>query len=386
MPASLTASFSGEQQSDTHRSKRTVLFLVSSLEVGGIETYLLRFLRYSRPKIVPIVLCKSGAGGKLEPEYESVGAEIVKLRLQPKALTGYLALYRLLSRRRIDAVCDFTGDFAGIVMLTARLVKVNRRITFYRGSRYQFAPSWLRLLFARFLGRLVKRFATDILSNSEAAFDEFQRYWRDHPDRFQVIRNAAPETRPLNRADMQSLGRRLSIPEGSFVVAHVGRATPAKNQDFVLSVAERMIREDQNVFFVLCGRGLVAKYESLLGRSSIKANVRVLEHCDEVLILLSFADAFLLPSLNEGMPNALVEAMSIGCPCVASSIPSIEEIFPPRYRRYLVDPKDTASAALLLAEIRDQVDDRYSRDLVAWSKMHFGRSATFDAFSARLLQ
>lgn len=364
--------------------KKTILFVVSSLEVGGIETYLLNFLKFSGNTIRPIVLCKSGRGGLLQASYEASGIEVVKLKLGVGVSVRFFRFYQLLKSRKIDGVCDFTGDFAGLVMVTAALAGVPKRISFYRGSAYQFRPTLLRVAFARFLGRLVFRFSTQILSNSETALDVFQRSWRQYQGRVQVIRNPAPDPPPTDDKRIHDLRKAIGISESAFVVAHIGRVSSAKNHDFILSVAETLISEDKNIFFVLCGRGLHAKFSSSIIGSNIEKNIRLFEYRDDIHDVLKCADAFFFPSLNEGMPNALVEAMAVGCPCIASDISSIREVFPPSYSEYLVDPHDKNMAISLIKRIKSEARTAYSKDLVNWTKENFNRKATFGAFLALL--
>ena len=52
--------------------KTKVLFIVTRLDAGGLETYLLRFLSFAKDRIEPCVLCKSGETGKLDNKFSNL--------------------------------------------------------------------------------------------------------------------------------------------------------------------------------------------------------------------------------------------------------------------------------------------------------------------------
>lgn len=366
------------------RQKR-VLFFLSSLEVGGTETYLLRFLNFVGGVIQAIVICKSGHDGPLLPDYKMVGARVVRLNLGNSLSHRYIHLYRFLRQNHVDCVCDLTGNFGGLPVLTAWLAGVDTRIVFYRNFSYRFKPTLPRLVFARVLGALALRCSTAVLSNSEAALDSFQVSWRKHPGKFRVIRNPAPLAKPVDPRQRKAFREKIGLPESAFVIAHVGRVASSKNHDFLFAVADRMVNAYSNFHFVFCGRGLEEVYGSRLTDTELGSRFHLFEYRPDVLDLLFSVDAFFFPSLSEGMPNALIEAMAAGCPCIASDIPPIREIFPLKYSHYLVDPYDVQGATIKLLELSESAArEQYGQDLREWAMRHFDPQKNFGAFLSAL--
>ena len=60
-------------------------------------------------------------------------------------------------------------------------------------------------------------------------------------------------------------------------------------------------------------------------------------------------DAFYFPSVSEGQPNSLIEAIVSGLPFVSSNIPTIKEVVPENYYKYLVSPNDIVGAGNILS-------------------------------------
>jgi len=362
---------------------RKILFVVSSLDVGGIETYLLKFLSYAGFAVEATVLCKSGRGGVLAEDYQSVGAKLVFLKVGTSLSPRYINLYRILRENKWDVICDFTGDFSGLVLLTARLAGVKARLAFYRGSQYQFRPTFLKLAFARFLSSLVRINSTKILSNSQVALDRFHPGWRSEKSRYEIIRNPAPTAPPLKKEMRKSLRGLIGVPEDAIVVAHVGRVTPAKNHELIVSVAQVILERNSNVWFVLIGLGC-GEYSSARIPQHLIPRLKTFEHRSDIVLFLQASDVFLFPSLNEGMPNALIEAMAAGCSVVASDIPAIREVFPPSREAYLIAPNDVEGAVDRIERLIENPDKAYEADLMSWVQTQFAVEATFGRFLSEL--
>ena len=79
---------------------KKVLFVVTSLEVGGIETYLLRFLNFTNNKIDATVFCKSGRGGPLEEKYKSLDINLQKYKFSFFPFLGSIKLYNYFKKEK----------------------------------------------------------------------------------------------------------------------------------------------------------------------------------------------------------------------------------------------------------------------------------------------
>jgi sugar transferase (PEP-CTERM/EpsH1 system associated) len=111
----------------------------------------------------------------------------------------------------------------------------------------------------------------------------------------------------------------LGLAEDVLVIGSVGRLVPVKNYPLLLQAVAALDRRD--VVLVLVGDGPERiALEALAASLSISQQVRFLGHRNDVTDLLSTMDIFVLPSLNEGMSNTLLEAMAAGIPSIASYV------------------------------------------------------------------
>ena len=136
------------------------------------------------------------------------------------------------------------------------------------------------------------------------------------------------------------------------VVGTVGSLTLVKNQGVLIRACARLVAAAIDVIVRLAGRGPEKKELSDLARSlRIHDRVRFAGHVEDVPAFLRDLDVFVLPSAAEAHPNALLEAMSCGLPCVASAVGGVPEMLEGGRCGVLVAPNDPAGLADALAQL-----------------------------------
>ncbi len=197
---------------------------------------------------------------------------------------------------------------------------------------------------------------------------------------------------------------KLGIAAEDFVVAWAGRFDPVKRLEIVVRCAERLATVPAR--FLLAGDGPERpRIERMLAASPAGRRVQLLGWCDDMVPVLSAADAFLFPSLTEGMPNAVLEALACGLPVVASDIPALRELAglapeqspsasegpaassPERERRVAAermllvagDRPDDFAAALLQLHNEAGLALALGERAAAWAREHLSPQATVEA-------
>jgi glycosyltransferase involved in cell wall biosynthesis len=120
----------------------------------------------------------------------------------------------------------------------------------------------------------------------------------------------------------------LGLRPGAKVIGHVGSFSVAKNHRFLLAVAAHVFRLREDVTLLLVGDGaLRPSIEQSCGDSGIRSRVIFagVSSCVPEL-MRSAMDVFVMPSLHEGLPLALLEAQAAGLPCLVSDVVSREAL------------------------------------------------------------
>jgi len=331
--------------------KIKVCFLTTSLSTGGIEIYLLRFLRYlKRDEYDITVLVRSCNKGELEEDYHSLGLNVIRQPLGYFNPVSIIQYFRIFQKERYDVICDFNGNFAGLPLWLGQKAGIQKRLVFYRQGRNHFKASIAKNAYNQMMNKLVFHYATHILSNSHEGLKYFFPY-RDSCDfRFRIIRNGVNLNEYLLKESKHHLRKKLGLPVDAFVIGHVGRFDPAKNHKTVLKVFKRIKRTIPDAHLVLCGRGS-SELEADLKNLEVQANYTLWEYRQDVPQVLKSLDCFLFPSLTEGQPNALIEAMVAGVPFVSSNISAIRECVPVQSSSCLFDARDVEQIASKVLEI-----------------------------------
>lgn len=363
---------------------KKVFFLISTLNSGGIENYLLRFLKHYDGEFEIYIICKSSCEGELKKYYmELKNIHFYKGGLSYLNPIPFIKFIRYVNFIDPDAICDFTGNFAGIPLFLAKLARVPTRIAFYRGSTNRFKENSLNKLYNNIMRHLVCYSATSILSNSQAALQYFFKDIHSEDNRFHVIYNGINSKDFLrNKEDLRSS---LNISPNKFVVAHVGRFDRSKNHSTIIKVIKKLVSIDDDFVFILCGKHVDKELVDYVKHNNLYENVKLLGYTSEVVKVLNTADCFYFPSITEGQPNALIEALIKGLPFVASNIAPILEVIPSAFRSQTVDADDVEQAAYKLLEIKNSPTLQAELNISEWTIKKFDSDKLFTQFYDKLL-
>src|SRR5262249_25962451 len=143
-----------------------------------------------------------------------------------------------------------------------------------------------------------------------------------------VIRNglipSADTPRDSTRA---GLCFELGVDEASTLVGVLARLEPVKGHHYLIEAAARVVTAHPKAHFVLIGEGaLKAEIESQAARLGLADRIHLLGHRAEGARLIAACDLAVLPSLHEGLPNAVIEAMAAGVPVVATAVGGTAEL------------------------------------------------------------
>ncbi|WNZ43793.1 glycosyltransferase [Leptolyngbya boryana CZ1] len=146
------------------------------------------------------------------------------------------------------------------------------------------------------------------------------------------------------------------------VIGSVGRLRDKKGIEFLLDACEQ-ISSEVNFTLLLIGDFIDkerAYWEQELQRSELGDRLKItgIISRQEALAYLPLLDIYAIPSLNDGCPNALLEAMCAGCPIIGSNVDAIGEILEHHVNGVVVNPGDTEALANAIRYLADKPDLR----------------------------
>jgi len=360
---------------------KKVCFILSTFQAGGLENYVLRFLKYSVEKYDLTILCASNQEAHLLNDYRDLGVNIVFKRLGYYNPILFIQFFRFLCVNKFEVICSFSGNLSGPSLLVSNIAKIPIRIAFYRRSSNGFKSNKIRLLYDYLCNRLVYYNASHILSNSKYAFNVFFPFEYQKDSRFSVIKNGVDASIFRSNKDNTIERKRLGMPLGGFVIGHVGRFDISKNHTTIFQVANIILQRFDDVFFVFCGKDTDEEdFKKSISKINCSDRIFLLGVQKDVPEVLRLIDLFYFPSITEGQPNALIEAMLTGIPVLTSNIEPIKEIIPEYAHNTLIDPLNINLAVKVISMLKDDYLLRSKYIHQEWAKTQFDLKTNFDLF------
>lgn len=306
---------------------------------------------------------KDASEGDLLVEAYTAGLEVARVpalvpEISPHDDVATLrTLTRLFADGGYDVVHTHSAKGGALGRLAADRALVSRIVhTFHGFPFHEFQSPWLRaghVAVERFLGRRTHAF---LAVGSAVAAEAVRRRLAD-PERIRTIPPAIePIGRPPGPAARRDLRRTLGVPPGARVVGTVGPIDYQKAPEDWIDALAAIPAND--VWGVWVGDG--PQRRALLARArryGLADRLRLLGHRDDVAELLPSFDVFALASRYEGLPCALIEAISAGVPVAATAVNAVPDVVVPGETGLLVPPGRPRVLARALGYLLDQPDE-----------------------------
>ncbi len=329
-----------------------VAFWAGSFERAGTQQFLLELLkRIDRTRFDPVVMSTLRTG-ELLSDIESLGIDVHEFGTgrtlpSPATISGLFRAVRFLRRERVDVLNCMLGLITLMGPFVGRLAGVPVVLNNQRNLSY-----WLHGRFREAVYRFVNRRLVDaVLVNSAAAERELL-------DRFGVPANkvvsvgTGVDLRRIADARVgEGLAGELGIA-GRTVVGIVAKLSPVKGHEHFLRAAAGIAKARDDVAFLVVGDGPRKEMLTEMAKElEIEDAVVFAGARDDVPSLLKLMDVFVLSSLSEGSPNAVLEAMAAGLPVIATDVGGLPDIVIDGESGILVPPGDSEALEKAIMEL-----------------------------------
>lgn len=342
-----------------HDSRLRILQLVETLDVGGMERMIATLCHTLDPARFDVrVLVSKRVGSVGEQLIESgVSVECAHVRSDPPDYFATRRLLPFIRRFRPHALHTHATHALLYGGLAAAWCGVRRHVHTEHG---RFFPDRPHLMLAeRWLSRRLVRYVTV----SDSLAESVHRYERIPAARIQVIPNGVADLPEVDPRQIESLRRSLLYGRTGPVVGLAARLVPEKGLDTLLK-AWSLLRRDQSQSglntstLLIVGEGPERqRLESLARSLGVSDSVRMPGTLLDTAGFFRLLDIFVLSSVSEGLPMALLEAMATGLPIVATRVGGVPAALEEGNAGLLVDVGDaSALAAAIRSIIQPHVD------------------------------
>lgn len=312
-------------------NKIKILHLTTDAKMGGTEKMILAFVKNCSGDFQNTVVTLKGNGPLLE-EALKYNACCLSLNLKkPLDIWKSFKLYKILKEQKPDILHTylFHSNIAGKIIGKSAGIKHiicgQRNIDSWR--------KWYHILIDRF----TSSFSEAVISNTKAGKKRLIEKEKLSPHKITVIYNG------INEPDTPHslIKKGLKIDKNAKLLLNIGSFFEKKGHSILIRSFAEILKKNKNLHLILAGEGpLRSEMKSLATELSIKDNIHFLGFRKDIFELLSSSILFILPSLWEGMPNVVLEAMSQGIPVIASSVGGVPEIIEDNIDGFLIPPND----------------------------------------------
>ena len=171
----------------------------------------------------------------------------------------------------------------------------------------------------------------------------------------------------------------------TLVLITVGRLVYAKAHEVIIASMPAVLKEFPNAKLEIYGDGVLrADLQAQIKRLGLSNSIKLPGQTDDVARHLAAADVFILSSRSEGLPIALLEAMSAGLPCIATQVEGVDEVLTEGKHGLTVpveNPEALAQAILQLLR-----DPEARKRMGAAARVHVSKQYTVDRMCGQYLE
>lgn len=355
------------------------------LGVGGLPRVVETLCRTIDPTRFEVsVLCLRGKG-PLADALEADGFRVVEIE-RPEGRPDYFAFRRVaqvLRAERIDVIHTHNtepfvnGTIGALLAGTPTIIHTDHARPF---------PDMFRHMLSE---HVMSYFARAVVGVSEHTTENLRRYERIPRRKLRTIINGIEGDKYSASGARAAVRESLGIGPDVPVIGFASRLAEQKGVPYLLEATRGLRTQFPQLQVLIAGDGELDEPLRMQARQlDLDGTVRFLGVRRDVGALLQAFDVFVLPSLWEGLPMVILEAMAAGCPIVATAVGGVPAALEHEVSAWLVPPQDvhalTEGLAAVLSDAgrreryrraaRRRFDERYSAERMAreYERLYLG--------------
>jgi len=342
-------------------NKINVAQVLPSLGFGGAERIINCIAKYLNKDVYNTYIICTRRGGPLLDALTAQGIKVYILKSKFTkfitflpfifgALKAIFELAHIIKQHKIKIIhTHLHGSSEILGFISGKLVGVPVIVTTCHGLN-----GWFKKY--RYLKKLLYSFIVNhsqkLISVSSQVQNSITQYVKLNPRKLIVIKSGIDISESNLHGDPVSMRSSLGLSNSVKVVTTVGNLRIEKGHYYLIRSIPTIIAKYPEAKFLFVGDGVLRNYlENEVVELALVNYVVFLGHRNDISNILSISNLFVLPSLAEGLPLALLEAMAMGVPVIATDLPIMREIIVNNKTGVLVPIKNSFSIAKAILEL-----------------------------------
>jgi glycosyltransferase involved in cell wall biosynthesis len=327
------------------KRRYTILHTESSRGWGGQEHRILAEAKVMRDRGHQLFLA-CDPRGELYPRAEREGFAVFPLKFGGiDNLGAWLSLRRLLQQERLDLLNTHSSLDSWVGFLAWLAVGKKIKLVRTRHLSTQVAPNWPT--------RRLYQAPAAVITTGQGISELLHQRLGVPRERLHAIPTGVSLADFAPRPPDPGLAARLQLPEGNLVFGTISVLRSWKGHLYLVEACKQLREEGLTATLLIVGDGPYRPViEEKVQKSGLAGHVRLVGHQETVPDWLALMDAFVLASYaNEGVPQALLQALAMGKPVVATRTGGIPEVIVPEETGLLVPPRDSLALAQAMSRL-----------------------------------
>lgn len=319
------------------KRKPKVLIIGSRSHIGGAEKMMYTLVKERKDVDYEVAFFYDCAfyGERLKEE-----TTVHFLNFQLDKVKAVKGLHALLKRKDYDIVycwglkVNIFARVLGKISGQRNIIAAQRGVDNWRSKGHSM------------LDRLTSRFVRLYISNSEAGRRMLIDRERITADKVLTVKNCIDMSAYEKEYDRSQILQEFGVSTDQIVITTVANLRQIKGHIYLLEALHLLKSVHEQITVLLVGDGEAEQeLKEYIKSSGLQTDVRFLGRRTDVPAILAASDVFVLPSLSEGLPNSVMEAMASGLPVVATDVGGVRELVTDNENGFVVEARDAQGLA-----------------------------------------
>lgn len=368
------------------------MHLINALGTGGAQMVIYQIAKFADRDKFDLTICGCIKSGHYEDAFKEIGvyAEAISnnrrsIYLFPlfvyDIMRTLLRILRIIKDRKIDLIHTHLPDSSTYGVVAGKLsgkpvvVSIHNNIIIPIKRRAPFR-NWLRKIV---INAVYRRADMIVCCGEDVAKSMKEKGHVGENVPVKVIMNGIDYEKFAQPRDVEKIREKLGLPLESKVISCVSRLEVSKGHTYLIQAAARLKNKHPLLRVLVVGDGsLINELQEQANKEGVAEHICFLGRRSDVPDILAASDIFVLPSLHEGVPLVVLEAMAAQKPVVATNIPGTRELITDGGDGFLVQAQDEAGLA-------DKLDELLSNPETGRSMGEKARAKVKKQFTAKMM-
>lgn len=324
-----------------------ILYVFVNLHIGGAEEHLRTVVNNLDANLFRPVICCIREKGEIGDEIERSGFKVISLGRFSKSWDFRIVkdLFDIIRKEKIDLIHTHlyhANMYGRVAALMSKIPAVITEHNVYR--KYKFKRRAINWILSKKTAKII-------------AVSEMVRKYvisRDHlePSKVQLVHNGIDMKQVVSGLSKSAARKRIGIPTDRFLIGSVARLTEQKGHIYLIKAANSIKDDIPGLKILIAGSGpLESQIKHMVSNEKLEKFFLFLGARRDIPEILRALDVFVMPSLWEGFPMALLEAMSCSLPVVTTPVGGIPEVITNGVNGLIITPQDDISLTNAIFEL-----------------------------------